>query len=107
MLMHNQHLYQGPTIEVYGPRRLLLRWLSVPSWFFCNPGLKNCSHERLVIEPTTLDLGSQSGAYNLSATATLIAFLSLYYFYVFLRQPRAKGCLDVLPQTSNVPQFKS
>jgi len=34
---------------------------------FCNPGLKNCWHGRPGIEPTTLDLNSQSGAYDLSA----------------------------------------
>jgi len=37
---------------------------------FCNPGLKNCWHGWLGIEPTTLDLSSQSGACYLSATAT-------------------------------------
>jgi len=36
------------------------------------PGLKNCFHGWPGIEPTTttLDLSSQSGAYDLSATAT-------------------------------------
>jgi len=38
--------------------------------FFCNLGLKNCWHGWPGIEPTTLDLSSQSGAYDLSATAT-------------------------------------
>jgi len=32
--------------------------------------LKNCWHGRLGIEPTTFDLNSQSGAYDLSAMAT-------------------------------------
>jgi len=32
--------------------------------------LKNCWYGRPEIEPTTLDLSSQSGAYDLSATAT-------------------------------------
>jgi len=48
-----------------------------PDWeclvdFFCNLGLKNCWQGLLGIEPTTttLDLSSQSGAYDLSATAT-------------------------------------
>jgi len=47
-----------------------------PDWeclvdFFCNPGLKNCWHGWPGIEPTTitLDISSQSGAYDLSATA--------------------------------------
>jgi len=38
--------------------------------FFCTTGLKNCWHGRPGIEPTTFDLSSQSGAYDLSATAT-------------------------------------
>jgi len=38
--------------------------------FFCNLGLKNYWHGRPEIEPTTLDLSSQSGAYDLAATAT-------------------------------------
>jgi len=41
--------------------------------FFCNLGLKNCWHGQPGIEPTTLDLSSQSGragTYDLSATAT-------------------------------------
>jgi len=37
--------------------------------FFCNPGLKNSWQGLLGIEPTTLDLSSQSGAFDLSATA--------------------------------------
>jgi len=46
-----------------------------PDWeclvdFFCNPGLKNCWHGWPGIEPPTLDLSSQSGAYDFSATAT-------------------------------------
>jgi len=48
-----------------------------PDWeclvdFFCNPELKNCWHGWPGIEPTTttLDLSSQSVAYDLSATAT-------------------------------------
>jgi len=42
----------------------------VPLLIFCNPGLKNYWHGWPGIEPTTLDLCSQSGAYDLSATAT-------------------------------------
>jgi len=40
--------------------------------FFAIPELKNCWHGRPGIEPTTttLNLSSQSGAYDLSATAT-------------------------------------
>jgi len=52
-----------------------------PDWeclvdFFCNPGLKNCWHGWLGIEPTTatLDLSSQSGAYDLSAMATTLTW---------------------------------
>jgi len=37
---------------------------------FLQSEVENCWHERLSIEPTTLDLCSQSGAYDLSATAT-------------------------------------
>jgi len=48
--------------------------------FFCNPGLKNCWHTWPGIEPTTttLDLSSQSGAYDLSGTATPEKTVSLY-----------------------------
>jgi len=69
MLVSNQHLYQSPTMEDYGHCKLLLLRLRVPSWFFCSPGLKSCSHGLLGIEPTTLGLCSQSGAYDLSAMA--------------------------------------
>jgi len=51
--------------------RLPLPSRRVPCWFFfCNPGLKNCGYVWLVIEPTTLDHSSQSGAYDLLAMAT-------------------------------------
>jgi len=30
--------------HVYGHCRLVLPWLVVPCWLFCNPGLKNCWH---------------------------------------------------------------
>jgi len=36
--------------------------------FFCNPGLKNCCHVWPGIEPSTLDLSSQPGAFDLSAS---------------------------------------
>jgi len=63
--MRDQHLYKSPTIEVYGHCRLLLPWLRVPGWFFCNPryAAGNWTHN-------PLDLCSQSGAYDLSAKAT-------------------------------------
>jgi len=38
--------------------------------FFRNPGLKSCWHGQPGIEPIPLDPSSQSGAYDLSATAT-------------------------------------
>jgi len=38
--------------------------------FFAIRVLKNCWPGQLGIEPTTLELGFQSGANNLSATAT-------------------------------------
>jgi len=63
--MRDQYLYKSPAIEVYGHAVYYY-----PDWgCFCNPGLKNCWNGRLGIEPTTLDLCSQSGAYDLSATA--------------------------------------
>jgi len=69
--MHDQHLYKIPAIEVYGHCRLLLPWQRVPYfWFCCNPGLKNCWHGWPGIELTNSDFSSQSGAYDLSATAT-------------------------------------
>jgi len=33
--------------------RLLLPWLRMPCWLFCYPGLKDCWHGQLGIEPTT------------------------------------------------------
>jgi len=79
MLMGNQHLYKSPAIEVYGSCRLLPPWLRVPSWFyFFNPGLKNCWLGWPGIEPITLDLSSQTGAYDVSATATLNGSFSFY-----------------------------
>jgi len=58
--------------------------------FFCNSGLKNCWHRLPGIEPTTLDLSSESGAYDLSAEATpclllvqqSLVVLDLYYMYL-------------------------
>jgi len=50
-------------------------------WFFCNPELKNCWHGRPGIEPTTLDVSSQSGAYDLSATATPLVWLLLFLYF--------------------------
>jgi len=72
--MRDQHLFKSPAIGAYCHCRLLLPWLRVPCWFFCNPGLKNCRHGQLGFEPTTLDLCSQSGANDLSATATPYQF---------------------------------
>jgi len=71
MLMRDQRLYKSLAIEVYGHCRLLLPWKRVPCWFFFfNPGLKDRWHGWPGIEPTTLDLNSQWGAYDLSAMAT-------------------------------------
>jgi len=39
--------------------RLLLPWLRMPCWFFCNLGLKNCWHG-WGFKPATLDLSYQS-----------------------------------------------
>jgi len=54
-----------------------------PDWgcladFFCDSSLKNCWFGWPGIEPTTLDLSSQSGAYDLSATATLLSKLQAF-----------------------------
>jgi len=53
--------------HVYGHRRLLLPRLRVPCWFFLQSRV-----EKLLawagIEPTTLDLSFQSGAFDNSAT---------------------------------------
>jgi len=51
---------------VFGQRRLLLPWQTVP---FCNPRLKNCRHG-WGFEPRTLDLSSLSGPFDYSARAT-------------------------------------
>jgi len=63
--MRDQQLYKSPAIEVHGHCRLLLPWLRVPCWFFLQSGVEKL----LGIEPTTLDLSSQSGAYDLLDTA--------------------------------------
>jgi len=65
--MRDQHLYKSPSVEVYWSLQITINLTeSALLIFFCNLGLKNCWHGLLGIEPTTLDLGSQSGAYNLS-----------------------------------------
>jgi len=66
--MQDQHLLWSNTLEVSGHYRLLLPRLRVD--FFSIPGLKNCWPWWPGIEPTTLDLSSQSGAFDLSATVT-------------------------------------
>jgi len=42
--------------------------------FFCNPGLKNCWHGQLGIEPTTLDLCSQPRRPTLFANWVIDAY---------------------------------
>jgi len=99
MMMSDQYLYKSPALEVYGHCRLLLPWLRVPYWFFCNSGLKNCWHELPGIEPTTLDLISQSGDYDLAATAN--PWMSRRVVLVW-------GKCQTLPtdyQKTNTPQF--
>jgi len=61
MLMHDQHLYKNPTIEVYGHCRLLLPWLRVPCWFFLQSRVEKWVAGWLGIEPATTDLSSQLG----------------------------------------------
>jgi len=80
MLMRDQHLYKSPSIDVMATADYYY-----PDWeclvdFFCNPGLKNCWHGWPGIEPTTttLDLSSQSGAYDLSAMATPLVIVVIY-----------------------------
>jgi len=43
--------------------------------------LKNCWHGQPGIEPTIFDLTSQSGAYDLSATATPLKFTNFSIFF--------------------------
>jgi len=75
MLMLDQHLYKSPAIDV-----MTTADYYCPDWeclvdFFLQSGV-----EKLLagIEPTTttLDLSSQSGAYDLSAMATPMIFLT-------------------------------
>jgi len=75
--MRDQHLFKSPALEVFNHCRLLLTDWECLIDFFCNPGLKNCWHGRPGIESTTLDLSSQSGAYDLSDTVTSIIWQSL------------------------------
>jgi len=60
------------------------------SAFFCNPGLKNCWHGRPGMEPTTttttLDLSSQSGAYDLSTMMSKVERLEPKTFNVTLNK---------------------
>jgi len=97
--MRDKHLYKSPAIEVYGNCRLLLSWLGVSCWFFCNPGVKNF-WDGPRIEPTTLDLSSQfsvRGLWTLAATKsfififqTFISILTLfdnvaYFMHLFIK----------------------
>lgn len=59
MLVLDQHLYKRPAIEVNGHWRLLIPWLKVLCWFFCNSWLKNC-WLGLGIEPTNSKMRKQS-----------------------------------------------
>jgi len=69
--MGDQHLYKSPAIDVYSHcTDYYYPDCGCLVDFFCNLGLKNCWHGGLGIDPTTLDLSSQSGAYDLSAMAT-------------------------------------
>jgi len=52
MLIQDQHFYQGLTCNAYGHCRLPLPWLRVPG-----------------IKPKILDLSTESGDYDPSATA--------------------------------------
>jgi len=66
MLMPKQHLYKSHTIEIYGHCRSLLPWPRLSCWFFLQSRVEKLL-ELSGIEPKTFDLGSQSGAYYLSA----------------------------------------
>jgi len=71
--MCDQHLYQSPVIEVYETADYYNNLTECAFMIFlCNLGLKNYLHGQ-GFEPTTLDLSSQSGAFDLSATATPLA----------------------------------
>jgi len=69
MLMRNELLYHSP---VYGHWKFLHITLTEGDFliFFCNPRLKNCWQWQAGIEPTNLDLSSQSVAFHFSAMAT-------------------------------------
>jgi len=101
--MHDQHLYQNPAIEVSGHCRIQLLWLRVPTWFFCNPGWKNCSHG-WGFETTILDLCSQSGAYELSAT--VIPWKELLIKMVIVSESLELNCMLSI-MVSNHSHFKN
>jgi len=65
--------------HAYGHCRILLPWLRVPCWFFCNLGLKNCLHV-WAFEPTVLNLSSQSGAFDHSATVNPVNLIEKDFF---------------------------
>jgi len=71
--MRDQHPYNSPAIEVYvATADYYYPDLGCLFDFLCNPGLKNCWHGLLGIKPTTFDLSSQSGAFDLSASASYL-----------------------------------
>jgi len=68
MLMRNQHLYERPIKVVYKLLQVTNTLTQSALFIFLQSGDEKLL-PWLVIEPTTLNLGSQSGAHDLSATA--------------------------------------
>jgi len=79
ILSTSQHLYKSPAIEVYVTADYHYPDLGCLVDFFA------IQVEKLIagIEPTTLDLCSQSGAYDLSATATPAVSLKHKTFMIY------------------------
>jgi len=66
-LTQGNHLYKSHC-------RLLLPWLRMLCWFFLKSWVEKLLACGWGFEPTTLDLSSQSGGYDLSAMATFHPF---------------------------------
>jgi len=73
--MRNQHFFKRPTIEVWSLQITISLTEVALLIFFAIRGWKIAGMGQPGIEPTTIDLSSQSGAYNFSAAAALLLLL--------------------------------
>jgi len=69
MLMHKQHLYTRDRIIYLWSLKITITLTEVAPLIFLKTGIKKL-HAWAGIELTSLDLGSQSGTFDLSVSAT-------------------------------------